>query len=141
MEQSANMQALTSQTLEQEGVRAPVRIRGTAGAESEGEVFIRTWTLAERRRRSLIILAKCWGAAAIAVVVPMLHFVLVPVLVIVGPIWGWFLKRQERIILGGSGTCPKCSEPFKIERALDRWPLSDICDRCHAHVTIEQLSS
>src|SRR5688572_7533740 len=64
-----------------------------------------------RLRRGLLALAACWGLAAVTILVPIAHFVLVPGFFLLG-IW-LLVKRlgEEATVVSVSGDCPKCGEP------------------------------
>lgn len=115
----------------------PVTI--TAGSKtSAGEVSILTWTKRERTARAVKSLAGVWALAAFSILVPVLHFFLVPGFLLAGPLLATFLYRQHSTVSGGNGTCPACGKPFEIVKARDEWPLRDICNACHEHVRIEK---
>ncbi len=101
-------------------------------------VYIQTWSRSQRQMRALKALGIWWGVAIISVLVPIAHFILVPLFFLVGLIAPIFAYFRESIVLGGIGTCPICEEPFEIVRSLDIWPLTDICSHCHNHVTVEK---
>ena len=61
-----------------------------------------------RLARALGVLALCWGAALVAVFIPVAHFVLVPGLAIAGVVWAILRMRQREQILRIRGTCPRC---------------------------------
>ena len=64
-----------------------------------------------RLRRGLLALAACWALAAVTILVPIAHFVLVPGFFLLG-IW-LLVKRlgEDATIDSVSGDCPKCGEP------------------------------
>ena len=64
-----------------------------------------------RLKRGLLALAACWGLAALTILVPIAHFVLVPGFFLLG-IW-LLVKRlgEDATIVSVEGECPKCGEP------------------------------
>ena len=64
-----------------------------------------------RLKRGLLALGACWGLAALTILVPIAHFVLVPGFFLLG-IWP-LVKRlgEDTTIQSVSGDCPKCGEP------------------------------
>ena len=60
----------------------------------------------ERLRRGAKLWATLWALAALSVLIPGAHFVLVPGFFVAGPIAGWLRTRQTRGVLGGEGACP-----------------------------------
>ena len=116
-----------------------VTIRGMRGkAPTSGSVRLRVWQKRERTLRGLKSLGICWGLAVAAVFLPLLHFVLVPLLLLAGPAAFFWIAGQEQVVLGGSGGCPDCGKTFEIVRSPARWPLSDSCNHCRSQVTIER---
>jgi hypothetical protein len=63
-----------------------------------------------RLKRGLLALGACWGLAALTVLVPIAHFVLVPGFFLLG-IW-LLVKRlgEDATIVSVEGDCPKCGE-------------------------------
>src|SRR5689334_19748665 len=111
-------------------VQYQVRVSSSAGKETPGEVRVQHWTHQERMKRAIKVFFLCWGLAAVAVLIPLLHFILVPSLVIAGPISAYMTLQQESVVLGGESRCPECGADLVIVRAPEKWPLSDLCAKC-----------
>ena len=112
---------------------------------ARGEVFLQTWDAPSRTRRALKWLAMLWGFGAFCIIFPIIHFILPPLLLLLGPVVALQIFRQESAILGGVGSCPGCGERFEIVRSnylkpKDEWPLTDSCAACRVEVTIEMAS-
>ena len=87
----------------------------------------------DRLRRALLGLAACWGAAVAAVFLPVLHFVLVPTLLIAGPLLAFARLGERRTVTGITGPCPVCGgvitlRPGGTAAAVVR------CDHCRRPV-------
>jgi hypothetical protein len=90
-----------------------------------------------RAARALAGLAGCWGAAAVAVFIPVAHFVLVPTFVLSGVVLAVVRLREASRLVGLRGVCPRCgaeqdfdvSGRFEAERPID-------CPRCHTHLRL-----
>jgi hypothetical protein len=115
----------------------PVRIESVHGRTSAGTVDLRIWEKSERTRRGLKALGIAWGIALCSVLIPILHFILVPTFLLAGPVAFVWVAAREREILGGQGVCPECGKPLPIVRAPVRWPLSDMCAACQSTLKIE----
>ena len=64
-----------------------------------------------RGRRAALALAACWALAAVTILVPIAHFVLVPGFFLLG-IWLLVQRlREDATIVSVTGDCPKCGEP------------------------------
>jgi hypothetical protein len=107
--------------------------------KSTGVIHLKYWEKKERTQRALTIWCGCWVAATFCVVLPLLHFFLVPSLLLAGPIAAFFVFQQTDVVLGGEGTCPRCGKPFKIARTKIKWPVDDVCSECHNSVKIYLL--
>jgi hypothetical protein len=109
----------------------------TSGHTTFGGVRVQFWNKWERLLRALKFSGMCWVAGSISIFIPLLHFILVPLFLISGPILFFFLLRQESVILGGEGTCPSCQSFLPIARSAFRFPCSDLCTRCYHLLRIE----
>lgn len=121
-----------------QGRSIAVSVSANDESTSEGEVYVEDWSHTERLRRSLKFLWISWGLAAGALFIPLLHFILVPSLILVGPIVAYFVYQQTSTVLGGSTSCPKCKSYFEIIRSKEQWPLHDVCSKCYANVEIQK---
>ncbi len=104
-------------------------------------VEVQMWGLPQRRLRCLRTLGIWWGLALVSIAVPILHFILVPLFLLIGLVAAPVAMQRKSMVLGGKGRCPFCAEPFVIVAHPDRWPLRDICTACHRHVSIERRDS
>jgi len=85
----------------------------------------------DRLRRAAKAWAGCWGAAIVAVFLPVLHFVLVPALLIGGPLYAMVMMREKVTVLGADGNCPACGalqHPRPKAGASDRMEFR--CESC-----------
>ncbi len=87
--------------------------------------------------RAGVALAFLWGAALVCVFIPVLHFVLVPTLAILGPVIA-VMRLLERVsLVAVRGPCPRCQVDRRFEasgRFRDGRALH--CDGCGNDVTI-----
>lgn len=118
------------------GVR--VYVKGDSEeATTQGQIRIQDWNQRERTLRALKFGGACWGAALVSIIIPLLHFLLVPVFLLAGPIVAFIVMGQKSVVLGGEGICPKCQAFLPIARAALRFPISDLCTCCQSSVKIE----
>jgi hypothetical protein len=115
---------------------SPVELVSPDGKMASGEVITEHWEAKDRSKRALKILGICWGIALFSIIIPIAHFILVPSFILAGPIAAFFTYQQSDAVLGGKGTCPHCGQPFEIARMKIKWPLDDICAKCHSSVKI-----
>ena len=117
-----------------------VRVLGQNDRQSLGEVTFQAWDQKTRLKRALKSLMTGFGFMLVAVFIPGVHFILVPLLLLGSPIFSYFVYNQESAILGGSSLCPACGKEFKIVKSKNIWPLKDVCAFCQENVTIEKVS-
>ncbi|MCC7071390.1 MAG: hypothetical protein IT383_08710 [Deltaproteobacteria bacterium] len=109
----------------------PVTLRLPNCADTSAVAVVVERALPSRALRAGVALAGLWGAGLVCVFIPVLHFVLVPTLAILGPVIA-VLRLTERVsLVEVRGACPRClvarrfeaSGRFKDGRALH-------CDGC-----------
>lgn len=106
---------------------------------AEGELEISTPSAGARLGRGALTFLAGLLATGVMALVPILHFVLVPI----GAIMTVFLTRRAvkttAYITGGSGTCPACSASVRIFPRKDEKVFTDICDGCKRALVVRQL--
>jgi hypothetical protein len=103
---------------------------------THGEVCIQTWTSAERWKRSLKASGLCFGFALISILIPGLHFILVPGFLIACPLVGFYMYQQEQMIISGQGPCPECGAVLMVAKRRPRFPIHDLCTSCQLEVKL-----
>lgn len=134
-------QMATQRALRERGQSVPVKVKRRQGDPAEAEVFVYTLSGRERAMRGLKMLGLFWLLALVSILLPVLHFVLVPLFAVVGPIAAWLGYRREQIILGGITPCPECAAPFDVGQGAVEWPLQAQCPGCRAIVRMEPVNS
>jgi hypothetical protein len=114
----------------------PVRISGSGGLESLGEVSIEEFDQKTRMMRGLQTFGIFLACAIVAIFIPLLHFVLVPGLLMAGIGFGFSAYQKTALVRGGKGVCPKCKNEFDIVQNPPNWPLKDVCSKCFENVKI-----
>src|SRR5262245_48159931 len=71
-------------------------------------VSVRQHGRPDRIRRAALAWAGCWGAAILAVPLMVIHWVLVPALIVGGPLYAMVMLRERVTVLGADGDCPAC---------------------------------
>jgi len=84
-----------------------------------------------RTVRAAKTLGACWGLAVAAVFLPVLHFVLVPLLLVLGPALSWSRLHEAHTLIDAQGRCPGCGEPLALKLGT-RWRERTLlrCERC-----------
>jgi hypothetical protein len=119
----------------------PVALLSNRGHSSSGSVELKIWDKKEKLVRASKALGIAWGLAIASVLIPILHFILVPLFILSGPIVFFWVASQEQVILGGKGECPECHREFEIVRSPVKWPMSDLCNHCQAEIKIERAQA
>jgi predicted amidophosphoribosyltransferase len=84
----------------------------------------------QRGWRAATGLAKCWGLAVVAVFVPLLHFILVPALVLAGPLVARSRWLERASVLRARGACPGCGAALDLP--LRQPAREEVTFRCSA---------
>ncbi|MDR2877119.1 MAG: hypothetical protein LBV36_03645 [Chromatiales bacterium] len=103
-------------------------ISNNAGATSVGTLYVKQFGARDRVLRALAALGLVWLLAVLAILIPGLHFVLVPALLIAGPVVAFRRFRITAQNERATGACPSCGKEFSL--ALDSddpLPLSTYC--------------
>ncbi|MBK9293937.1 MAG: hypothetical protein IPM57_05755 [Oligoflexia bacterium] len=103
--------------------------------KTDGVLNIQLLSQKERLVRALKFGGMCWGAAIFSVFLPILHFFLVPGLLLAGPVVVFIVYKQTKLILSGSGECSSCKESLNIQKSFYRFPLSIVCNKCNNSIT------
>jgi hypothetical protein len=91
----------------------------------------------ERTLGALRMLATCWSLAVAAVLVPVLHFILVPGLLLLGPALAWSRLQEDRTLVYVEGACPACGRVSR-DKLMKPWRERTLlrCDGCHRQVAL-----
>ncbi len=110
-----------------------------ADRQAESVVLARDFNHAERFLSGLKFLAMCWGIAVISILVPILHFFLVPGF-LVGGIAIFFIRycRKDYLELAEL-SCPNCHKAFRLEKLSFNWPLRQACPSCEKILLLKKL--
>ncbi|MBM4252100.1 MAG: hypothetical protein FJ146_09030 [Deltaproteobacteria bacterium] len=115
-----------------------IQIESAKGA-SQGSITIRAVPHAEARRKGTMIWAGCWGAALVMLPIPLVHFIAVPLLLLLGPLVGivvYKITSGAQDIVSGGGKCPDCGSPVDLAGRDAHWPLDAMCASCQARLLI-----
>ena len=94
-----------------------------------------------RTRRAVLALLACWGLAAVTILVPIAHFILVPGFFLLGIFL--FVKRlgEGATIVGVQGVCPYCKEERQFVAAgRVKSELKVSCPVCHNQLDASVLA-
>lgn len=98
----------------------------------------RDYTQSERMKRGLKMFGIFFGVACLTVFVPILHFILPPLLLITGSVLAFNEYKATGEMEGGEITCPNCKLQMKLPRDSEDWPRHQRCEGCSFGLTIEK---
>jgi len=105
------------------------------------DVDVTVLTRPERLKRALARLGAVWGAAIFAIAIPILHFILVPGLLLLGPVVAVLAFRARVRADANTGIgCPKCGSPVSAVGGTYGWPLRLACGECGIRFTASPRS-
>lgn len=91
-----------------------------------------------RIRRALVGLAATWGCAIAAVFLPVLHFILVPALLLGGPFVALQRLSERVTVLEVRGDCPGCGTPQRqVLNTPARTGIEFRCESCRRAIGVE----
>lgn len=104
--------------------------------KTQGTINVHFFSKKERLKRALKFSGMTFCAAVFSVFIPLLHFVLVPGLLIASVFVYFFIINKERIIIEGSGSCPECKKDFTLLSHSFSDHLKQSCPSCLKHISI-----
>ncbi|MGE3387275.1 MAG: hypothetical protein AB7K41_11150 [Bdellovibrionales bacterium] len=76
------------------------------------------------------------GLAFVSVLIPVLHFILVPLFSFLAPASALFVFTQLKEVRSANGTCPYCQQTTHLPRAKVTLPFRDSCAHCRQLIEI-----
>ena len=95
-----------------------------------GTMEVYTFSTRERVLRALKFFFSFLGCAFVAVFIPALHFVLVPLFCILAPASAFAAFAQLKEVRSATGVCPYCEKTTNLRRAKLALPFRDSCEHC-----------
>lgn len=111
-------------------VPVALQIRDSARAPTPATLKVEVLSPGARLQRVGVRLGVAWGLAVFSVLIPLLHFVLVPGFFLAGPALAFLAGRATVRVLSPSVTCPKCGQRAPIEPNTTGWPAGLRCIAC-----------
>jgi hypothetical protein len=104
---------------------------------SDGHYLIYKYTHGERVFRCLKFFTLFFVLAIASAFVPFLHFILVPLFVLLALLFGYFSYFDKENIIQAEGQCPYCLKTTSIARASMTLPFTDLCVNCRQVMTVQ----
>lgn len=118
--------------------KIPIQANVSDERRTEGSLTVEYSTSAARLRQALKKLALFWGISIISVLIPVVHFISVPVFMGLGIFFAIRSYKSEGRVIEGLTRCPHCQNEVPIKPTEIQWPLSEICQNCARVVRIER---
>lgn len=108
--------------------------------EEIGEIEITALSPRERLQMVALRSGTLFLLAIAAVFIPILHFILVPALLLASVLAGLSAWRFQSKIKSGKVKCPHCTRPIEVQPAPLSWPILTVCQNCASSVRLYQTS-
>ena len=106
---------------------------------TEGFIERREFTSSERMARGAKVGGALWGAAFLTIPFPGLHFILPPILMLAGLVFGWAAWHDKAQILNGEFKCPSCGTLNKIDPRSESFPFTTRCSYCQLSLELHRV--
>lgn len=116
----------------------PIQANVSDDRRTEGYVTAVFFNPPARAKQALKKLALFWGIALVTVLIPVFHFVSVPLFLGLGIFFGYRSYKSEGRVIEGLTRCPHCNTEVPLKPAELQWPLTEICQNCARVVRIER---
>lgn len=123
-------------------IDTPIKVKHRTNASMFYSTHIQIKPLTAQQRFLLgsKFLAISFVAALFFVLIPILHFILVPLALIVGLVMFIQGLSTQEYRLETHLICPQCQKNFTLKAApQNRWPIKENCPECRAEIIIEKL--
>lgn len=108
------------------------------GDSEPGTASVQELTSSDCMKRALKTLGIFWGIGVAGVFLPVVHFIIVPTALLLGPIFAIRTYRQKTMISDVKALCPQCKAVLKIDKTAGQWPLKDFCQGCRNQIKIDK---
>jgi hypothetical protein len=123
-----------------ENIKVPVKADVNDERITEGVLEIHRFNPSERMMNAIKKLVLWWLIAIFSVLIPVMHFVLVPLFFFLGIFLSYRSYKSTGRVLAGTLKCPHCQAEIQIKPNELHWPLSEICQSCARVVRISELT-
>ena len=112
---------------------------GFGAAPTPARVEILTLSPVDRIKRAAVIFGAALLGTAIAILIPLVHFVLVPAALVLGTVFALLRLRQREIFRSAGGRCPFCSteQSFTVMGRF-KLPKKLYCSSCRRQLMLNE---
>lgn len=113
----------------------------TYGEQSKPGVYSRReFSTAERAQRAMKIGGLLWVVAFFTIFIPILHFILPPIFIVLGLVFGFATWIDKAEIESGQFTCAQCEQVVALERESENFPRELRCPKCQMTISLARKS-
>lgn len=94
----------------------------------------------ERMKRALTRLFTFLGLAIVSVLIPVAHFVLVPLFLMLAPFLTVKTYKEEVVLDACTLECPECRQVTQISKSSGQWPLHNTCSHCRNRIYFDTVN-
>ena len=87
--------------------------------------------------KALIRITIWWALAIVAILIPVLHFILVPAFFLTGIYMAMKALKLSMLIESGRVDCPHCGQNVDLPKSAAAWPHTEICQNCASVIQFE----
>lgn len=104
--------------------------------KTTGFAWRRDFERGERMARAARTFGILFVIGLFSVFVPLLHFILPPLFLIAGLVFGFLSWLETAEVTRGEVTCPNCQKKIELPREAEEWPKQTRCPGCSFTLTI-----
>jgi hypothetical protein len=114
-----------------------VSVRNNLDKSKDLDLPVEQLSFLERAKLAAKILALCWGAAFLCIFIPVLHFVLVPLAILIGIFMAYRQLNFHFQMKSAEILCPNCEAKFESDKNSFNWPKIENCRKCESSLLID----
>jgi hypothetical protein len=117
--------------------KIPLLVIGPNSKNGTGSGTIRHFSKSERVTASIKKAGACLIGAVLGAFIPVLHFVIVPTLLL-GALFSFiFTMKKKAQIMDASAKCPLCNQNLTVGKVPPEWPIATTCPGCSAELYVQ----
>ncbi len=100
------------------------------------KIKIRSLSRRDRLLRALKLGGVCIALTCAALLIPLIHFLLVPILLIGTPFFAFKVYKQESALIRSKSACPSCHKPITKGPSF---PNNNLCTHCQREIKMMKM--
>jgi hypothetical protein len=114
-----------------------VRLRNDLDKNYNTQIELVQLSEVSRLLNGFAALGMFWLGAVVCILIPVLHFVLVPGGILAGIFMFVYKYAQKEMLVSGEIRCLHCNHEIKLKPAPFNWPKKELCPQCGTELVIE----